>query len=639
MRSTPSIVYVTLILLLGVLLGGPLVLGAIRPWIYLPPFFILLVVALLGLKRAFFSREAEAWKPDLIDLFAGLFVLYAVGRSLISPLEYDSRLESLKVIAYAITFFTCRYGIQRRAHGLLILVALLVLGVGVSLFGFYLKSNPEFHPFGETFHLYYAPRLTATYGCPNHVGFFLVMTTSIAFSIGFFSHLSWIRRIIVLYSTVPMIAAIGFTLSRGSWIALVFALLAITLTALRLGKIKRWIPIVFLVGILAAAISFALLNQDFKRRLSEGLDPETLRINTDYCRVQLVMDSIKIFKDFPLLGTGPATFLYMHPRYQGPNYPSLAVFTHNDYLNTLTDYGSIGLALALFFVILTSIQLSRHPRSGIEWHDRVFLSLASASMSALIIHSFVDFNLHIPANALIFFALIGLGLRPTHPPIEVTTPSQKPYGGLVLALCVLFYFLFQLQKTARGYFPMWSIQRQEASVSSENYLSTLEEAFQNDPDSPVIASALGDRYRLLASKNREKEIRYPLVLKAIAWYEKAHQLNPLDDTITIRLAMSYDLMERYMEAYQYYRLALQNQPYSGYFWVELASHYWRQGLLSKAMETYQAALQCPYHPSTISLEMNLLNQEMEKVREQNRLGKETRKSESPVNSPTNPSSL
>ncbi|MES2310582.1 MAG: O-antigen ligase family protein [Verrucomicrobiota bacterium] len=638
MRRSTSIAQITLILLFSVLLSGPIVLGAIRPWIYLPPFFILLVIAIIGCCRAVSVFRISSWKPDWIDLSAGLFVLYTLGRSSLSLDGYDSRLESMKVVAYAITFFTCRYGIQRRIHGILILSALLALGVGVSLFGFFLKTNPDFHPFGETFHLHYAPRLTATYGCPNHVGFFLVMTTSIALSLGFFSHLSWIKRILILYTSVPMIAAIGFTLSRGSWIALIFAILAITIIALRLEKIKKWVPITFLFFIVIGAVSFVLLNQDFKSRLTEGFDTETLKVNDQYIRIQLVMDTVKIFKDHPLLGTGPATFLYVHPRYQGPHYPSLAVFAHNDYANTLADYGLIGLFIALLFVVFASIKLSRHPRSGEEWHDRVFLSIGAASMSALIIHSFVDFNLHIPANAIVFFALIGLGLRLTNESRPFGSPSKIQHGSLLLAGLILCVFFFQLQKTARGYFPTWSIQRQESSTPWVIYIQTLEEAAKQDSDSPFIASALGDAYRFEAAKHQEKQERFPLAIKGIYWYEKAHQLNPLDDTITIRLAMAYDLMERYMESYQYYRMALKNQPYSGYFWVELASHYWRQGLLTKARDAYEAALGCPYQPSDLSLEMNLLNQEIEKAREQIRIEKE-KEASTPSASSANPAAL
>lgn len=636
MRPSSSIAHIQIILLVVALCLGPVILAGIRPWIFIPSFFILSIVAGIGLSRAFYELKSRFWKPDLIDYSVMLFVSYAILRSWFSPVEYDSRLEILKVIAYAITFFIFRYGIERRAQALTILFIFIFLGVGVSLFGFFLKANPDFHPFGETFHLHYAPRLTGTFGCPNHIGYFLVMTSSIALSIGFFSHLSWVIRIIILYSSVPMIIALGLTLSRGSWIAMAFALFAITILALRVGKIKRWIPVSFFLFILLAAGAYIYTNKNFSQRLAEGFDTQTLMVNKEYCRIQLFLDALKISKDYPLFGTGPATFLYEHPRYQSATYPSLAVFTHNDYANTLADYGIIGLLLALLFVIAASIKLSRNPKITEQWHDRVFLSIAASVMSALIIHSFLDFNLHIPANALIFFALIGLGLRLTNPSIEKVESKKHLSLALIIATLILAYFVFELQKTARGYFPFWSLQRQEASLSFEEQVEKLENAAKRDPRSPLIARTLAETYRQEAARNLKKEIRYPLALKSIHWYEIAHKQNPLDDTIAVRLAMAYDLMERYMEAYQYYLLALHNQPYSGYFWVELGSHYWRQGLLSKALEAYQGALACPYRPANIGTEIDLLQQEIKKQLE--RILQE-KKSKSAEQTPSTPESL
>ncbi len=644
MRPSSSLSHIQLILILVCLLIGPIVLGGIRPWIFLPPFFTLSIVAGIGLFRAAMDLRHRQWRPDLIDLSVTLFTLYAIGRSWFSPIEYDSRLEILKVIAYAITFFTFRYGIERRFQAMTILFFLMAIGIGISLFGFFLKGNPDFHPFGQTFHLHYAPRLTGTYGCPNHTGYFFVMIISIALSIGLFSHLPWVIRIIVLYSCIPMTIALGLTISRGSWVAMAFALFAITLFSVRLGKIKRWIPIVFFILLLSGAGGYIYSNKDLNQRLTEGFDAETLLVNKEYCRIQLLLDALKIAKDYPLFGTGPATFLYEHPRYQGPSYPSLAVFTHNDYANTLSDYGIIGLILALFFVITVSIKLSRHPKKTEEWHDRIFLSTAVGVMSAIIIHSFLDFNLHIPANALITFALIGLGLRLTNPSTEMKTKQPLRFIPIVIAGLILSYFIYELQKTARGYFPFWSLQRQEASVTLEERIQILEKSAKQDPRSTLVATTLGDLYRQEAARNIQKELRYPLVVKSIYWYEKAHRLNPVDDTITIRLAMAHDLMERYMEAYQYYRLAITNQPYSGYFWVELASHYWRQGLLSKAMEAYEGAMTCPYKPEKIGIEMQLLNQEMIKARERIRLEKEKAEKEMPtevipISSPNEGSSI
>lgn len=616
MRSTSTLSQISLLLFLVAILTGPIILGGTRPWIFIPPFLLLGIITLIGIYRMLKASRSGSWKPDLIDYSVVTFVMYAIGRYFFSITEYDSRIEILKIMAYAITFFFCRYGLERRIQGMTILFSILICGFGLSIFGFILKANPEFHPYGETFHIYYSPRLISTFGCPNHIGYFLVMSTSIALAIGFFSSLSWVVRITVLYSTIPMMIALALTLSRGSWIAMVFALLAITIAAVRLGKVRRWIPITILILLILGAGTYITLNKDLNHRVFEGFDPKTMEVSPQYVRVQLFIDSLKIFNDYPLWGTGPATFLYVHPRYQGPTYPSLAVFNHNDYTNALTDYGLIGLLLILLFVVTVSVKLSRNPQKEETPQDRIFLISAAASLSALIFHSFVEFNLHITANALVFFALVGLGLRKPTPLNHQVVPTSKnifTWISLALAAVGLFFFLKLLLKTSQGYYPLLNHQRQAENISFSSIVSELEEAFQKDPQSTPLATTLGDLYRLEASKNKENEIRYPLAAQSIHWYQVAQQLNPIDDTITMRLAMSFDLMERYMEAYQCYREVLINQPYSGYFWVEFATHYWRQGLLGKAREAYEAALACPYRPKNILTELTILDELIQKA--------------------------
>lgn len=622
MKSTSSLSQISILLFIVASLVGPIILGGVRPWIFIPPFLAISVVAAFGLFRAFLSLRKHPWKPDLIDCSVLLFTLYSIVQTQFALSPFDSRLELLKVFAYAIGFFFCRYGIERRILGVTFLFFLIITGFCLSIFGFILLNNPQFLPFGETFHIYYAPRLTSTFGCPNHIGYFLVMTSSIALAVGFFSSLPWVVRIIVLYSAIPMMIAIGLTLSRGSWIALVFALLAIAIAATRLGKVKKWIPITFLSILVIGGAIFLVLNKNIHHRVLEGFNTETLKFDQKYIRVQLFFDSLKINRDYPLWGTGSGTFVHVHPRYQNASYPSLAVFAHNDYAHTLAEYGIVGLLLVIIFVVSASYKLSRNPLSKEMWQDRVFLVVGAACMSSLIIHSALDFNLHIPANALVFFSLIGLALRrlPESSHSSSTPSKLLSYGALATASLLLILNVSLLIKTARGVYPLWTHKQQERTLPFDQDIKGLLKAFEIDSQSNRLASYLGDLYRSEAAKNLEKKDRFPLALEAIRWYQTAQKLNPWDDTITVRLAMSFDLMERYMEAYQCYRQAILNQPYSGYFWVEFATHYWRQGLLVKAEETYHIALRCPYHPENIRIEMELLHkliqEGMEKIKKE-----------------------
>ena len=123
-------------------------------------------------------------------------------------------------------------------------------------------------------------------------------------------------------------------------------------------------------------------------------------------------DVISTIKDFPLFGTGLGTFGYVYPLYnKSIEKPLVYLYTHNDYLQVTVETGVLGLlslmsaiCLFIFSSLKTLVRLSHE-------HDyfRFFIFLgALTGIFSILVHSFVDFGLQIPSNALYFSFLIGL---------------------------------------------------------------------------------------------------------------------------------------------------------------------------------------------------------------------------------------
>jgi O-antigen ligase len=91
---------------------------------------------------------------------------------------------------------------------------------------------------------------------------------------------------------------------------------------------------------------------------------------------------------------------------------------HNDYVELLAETGVIGgLCCLLFVVLLARSALARlkSPRNSLD----LALHLgAVAACDGLLVHSLVDFNLHIPSNALLFFLQAALASSPAVPTSE-----------------------------------------------------------------------------------------------------------------------------------------------------------------------------------------------------------------------------
>ena len=80
---------------------------------------------------------------------------------------------------------------------------------------------------------------------------------------------------------------------------------------------------------------------------------------------------------------------------------------HNDYLQVLSDGGIVGALLALFFII-NLFRLGFIRRESRDEFRRGVATGAMAGCFAVLVHSFFDFTLHTPANALLFLVLSAL---------------------------------------------------------------------------------------------------------------------------------------------------------------------------------------------------------------------------------------
>ena len=134
---------------------------------------------------------------------------------------------------------------------------------------------------------------------------------------------------------------------------------------------------------------------------------------TEARRAEMLRDSWRIFLDHPVAGTGLGTLKEVFPQYETLYDGAIVSHTHNDYVEGLAETGIVGGIIGACFLALLLQGAWR--RIALADH-RLDLALhlgAVAACCALLAHSLVDFNLHIPANALIFLTLAALATCPT----------------------------------------------------------------------------------------------------------------------------------------------------------------------------------------------------------------------------------
>lgn len=592
----PSRISALLLVALVAVTGA--VLGGAREWIELPVCGLVVVLLLAQAWGFLGARAALPRRFDFADAFASAFLLYAAVRYATAPVEYLARLEMLNIVSYAAVFWTARYGLARAAHGLFFLVGYVAVAAGVAAFSFWLRFHPEFHPYGETLHLYYWPRLMGTFGCPNHYGAFLYMAIAAALAMGLFIPRRWIPRIVLFYVAAILAVGVALSLSRGSWIALALVLVLVTIFCVRHATLKWYWPVGGLFALAAAGL-LALTLPAAQARVTEIQHHVQGHNMESYVRIILARDACHIIQAHPWFGTGPATFVHIHPRFQQADYGTLAIYTHDDYLNTACDYGLVGLGLALGFVVSSGIGLLRRIGAAAPWPHRVLACAGSAAWAGMAAHSVFDFSLHIPACAFAFFTLAGLGLRRgrNEMPAEADAPPAPRWvapAGAAALLAAALGLAFAAGVTARGYYPYKGVEDRLDILPFAVASAELQRAAAADPHHAAALARLGDTYRVEAAKQDDLARRAELGNESLRWYQRAIAANSLDDGIVMREALTYDLLGRAVEAYLSLRKIVGLQPYNGYFHTALGSHLLGRGQVTSAIGEYQKALQCPY---------------------------------------------
>ncbi|HOW84466.1 MAG TPA: O-antigen ligase family protein [Candidatus Aminicenantes bacterium] len=218
-----------------------------------------------------------------------------------------------------------------------------------------------------------------------------------------------LTNVLILGAVVVMSLAVVLSNSRSGVVVLgftVFLFLGLSVTAFSrtgfrqpwVGKTVRWTFLCFTV--LAAAVGVGSTIRRFS--------VDTL-IRED--RPQYWANTVAIIGDFPLFGTGLGTFASAYGAYEkSASSELLLTHAHNDFLEYAAELGLVG------FVLLAGGVLYLAVSAFLAWRKRRNPQARALALGGLVslagagLHAVTDFNLHIPANMVLFAAVLGLTL-------------------------------------------------------------------------------------------------------------------------------------------------------------------------------------------------------------------------------------
>jgi len=300
-------------------------------------------------------------------------------------------------------FFLCVQSFRTRDHWRGFVWFLLVLGFGVSLFGIlqHFTFNGKLYWVRE---LRYGGIPFGPYVNRNHFAGLmeLLIPPGLAILI-----LRAERRdllpLVTLFTLFP-VGALFLSASRGgimSFVAEVVMLGVLIVLRQREKKELAAAAMVFVLG--GLLVSWLGIGRALERFASY----KSLEVN-ETRRVEMLHGTWHIFLDHPLAGTGLGTLQEVFPLYETV-YDGLVVnHSHNDYAEALAETGILGGLCWLAFLLLWFWYSWKNIAQD---RDKRFLAYHAGAFVAcfgLLVHATVDFNFHIPSNALAFLLLTAL---------------------------------------------------------------------------------------------------------------------------------------------------------------------------------------------------------------------------------------
>lgn len=390
-------------------------------------------IALLGL------AQSLPWPAPLVHLLspghheiwsrvAELPGAVAPGGSRLTLAPAASRAAALTWAACAAVLLAATVIGQRRAWRRWLLAALLLGALFQILFG----AQQWFARTGTLWgvDIPRSPRLHGTFVNPNHLALYLEMALPLAFAWVWWAsrrartegHVE--RRVLLLAPPIllwlTLFVGLAFTGSRGG---LLGAVIGVTVQALALAAVRRrWRTALLGLGAVVAGVAVVAaigLREGLGRVLTTSLDDVSWGF-----RVREYGAVLDLWRQFPVFGTGLATFRDAFPRVQPEDFQGTWWHAHSDLLELLATTGLVGGLLLIAGFALVPRRLFRVLAGRGRSENRAAALGLLGSVAAVMVHELIDFGLTMPANALTLAVLIGAGLA-----IPIGAPRHRAEGG------------------------------------------------------------------------------------------------------------------------------------------------------------------------------------------------------------------
>lgn len=405
---------------------GPLAFGAVEPWsIYILETGSVLLTLLWLCKQGLDGELNIQWNPLFPPMagFGVLILLQIVLRT--TAYRHDSISGALLYCAYAMLCFLAAQTLLRSSQARKIAVIVALYGIAIAAFALLQGISPN----GK---LYWLRRPTmggAIYGPyvnHNHYAGLMELLMPVPLVLSLTRLTGERERIAAGIAAAIMAVTVFLSGSRGGMIAISVELVVFAFLGLHQGvtlfrhKYGKWVA----VGIAAFAVVLVLWvgGNELTYRVS-SIATETHTELSGGMRLSIDRDALRMFRNKPVLGWGLGTFPTVYPRFRSFYTNFFVNQAHNDYLQLLSETGLLGFGMMAWFLVVLYRHALRKMRSWMSDVSGAVTLACILGVTGILVHSLLDFNLQVPANAALYYVLCTLAAAP---PLLQRSRKRKP---------------------------------------------------------------------------------------------------------------------------------------------------------------------------------------------------------------------
>lgn len=407
-------------ILVAAIFAAPWALGAVEPWAW-GSLTILAFLALILWAVGCAQRGALriAWSPMYWPFLALLVV--ALGQFYFGlTLDHVATREAvLKIVANLVLFFLAGQLLNSRPENGR---AMRYFGLAVTGLAFAVSvlALAQFF-FAKDYHqIYWSIKVTAWPFGPyvNHNDYGGLMEMLIPISAGYLLSRSdqSLSRYLLWGVVIIALISVWVSGSRGATAAMliegvVFGLVLVANPS-QLAR-RRALPLVIAVVVIAVGLFAWMIRTKgvTSRAWSIFASDKSLEV-TFGDRLWVSKSALRIAADHPWIGVGVGCFEMAFPMYAINPTDLHWTHAHDDYAEALAETGLAGAVILAVALLLFFHLAFRHLRERLH-HEAGWVQLGAAvGCMGLMAHSFVDFNLRVPANAAWFVVCLAMAVHP-----------------------------------------------------------------------------------------------------------------------------------------------------------------------------------------------------------------------------------